>query len=1233
MSDIDELQIKITSDVSKATKSVKDLSDSATKTEKAFDNVGKASSEAMDKAVKANKAGSKSIEAFLASIKDAGKGVYKVPDAMVVVRKEEEKTAKALENLKMRLEKIELSNPDAIGGARWRNTQIEIAQTTNKLDALRTRIEEADAPMKARAAALDEHFKAMREEAEAVNNVMSKAPEDMSESEYAKFVETLNESVKGLDQNVQTSSDNVGTYIEKVKDYGISAKQELEDLRKSISGNANATPKQDRTLSSAGMDYTRLKESKFFRPTKAYKDLERQIKAAEDRLTRFINTEERMKNAGITDANTRFKENAEKIKEADKRLAQLYTDMKDLQGSGQGLEPNFDLSKAFKRTAKEAAKLYILIKGLKQLGNVIAKIGKASIALAGAPTKAALKLGKSILTIGTNGGKAYTLLGKFAKKVVGLFKTRVLRQAITKAIEYAKQGFKDLEQYSENIGSSYSKNVEMLGRDFAYLGRSIAAAFEPLINIAAPALDFLVQKLVTVINYVNQFIASITGKDTWTKATYGAEGYEEATSGAAKAQKDLNKAVREWDKLNVITDPNKGNNGGGSGSGASSGKDPFTTETISSNISDLAERVKATWESSADFTWLGQKIGENIKNALETIPWSKIEKTVEKAGKSFATVINGIVSVDGLDNTVGSTIAGAINTGIAGLSGFANNIDGSSIGTFIGNTVKSAVDDIKWNKYIQGMGKLGEELAKFINGMANTNTLESIGKAIANIIKGGIEAAWKFIGTIDFTAVGNDIKNSIIGIFTTLNEVDPKSGLSAVQKAGEALGKAFSGILSTINSVISDDKFWNGLADTITGFIESVPWEDVFTNAAGVVDNMANGLKILFSRLGENETISNGLKSLGLTIVTILAAKIALASTVSAFATASTKIASTLVTSIFSGEAATVLSSFGASFVGFLGTSIAEAPMAAFGAGIVAAVGGFFAGKKLGEWLDENCPAWGEFWSATADVVVKIEGKIDETSDWWKKVENKMRNKKLEVGLKIATSVSNLWKAFKTKWNEAKAKGIIDSATFGLKISTSISKLWEAVKRGWKNVVKSDSVQLFISFGTKISDLWEKFKKDWGNKVLEITIKITKVIDMVKGGVELGKTAWAALTGKADGGVFERGQWKPVQTYATGGFPDSGQMFIAREAGPELVGTLSGSTAVMNNDQIVSSVSNGVANGVVRAMSSQNAILTEQNKLLVQILNNSGISYKDVGKAAQRFNTEYKTINGKTAFA
>lgn len=51
-----------------------------------------------------------------------------------------------------------------------------------------------------------------------------------------------------------------------------------------------------------------------------------------------------------------------------------------------------------------------------------------------------------------------------------------------------------------------------------------------------------------------------------------------------------------------------------------------------------------------------------------------------------------------------------------------------------------------------------------------------------------------------------------------------------------------------------------------------------------------------------------------------------------------------------------------------------------------------------------------------------------------------------------------------------------------------------------------------------------------------------------------------------------------VQAYATGGFPNVGELFIAREAGAEMVGSIGNRTAVANNDQIVAAVSQGVSN-------------------------------------------------------
>ena len=60
-----------------------------------------------------------------------------------------------------------------------------------------------------------------------------------------------------------------------------------------------------------------------------------------------------------------------------------------------------------------------------------------------------------------------------------------------------------------------------------------------------------------------------------------------------------------------------------------------------------------------------------------------------------------------------------------------------------------------------------------------------------------------------------------------------------------------------------------------------------------------------------------------------------------------------------------------------------------------------------------------------------------------------------------------------------------------------------------------------------------------------------------------------------------------IPFFEDGGFPDEGQLFIAREAGAEMVGAMGRRTAVANNDQIVEGISAGVSianDGVIAAI-------------------------------------------------
>lgn len=63
---------------------------------------------------------------------------------------------------------------------------------------------------------------------------------------------------------------------------------------------------------------------------------------------------------------------------------------------------------------------------------------------------------------------------------------------------------------------------------------------------------------------------------------------------------------------------------------------------------------------------------------------------------------------------------------------------------------------------------------------------------------------------------------------------------------------------------------------------------------------------------------------------------------------------------------------------------------------------------------------------------------------------------------------------------------------------------------------------------------------------------------------------------------------KQINGYATGGFPEQGEIFVARERGPELVGSMGGRTTVANNMQIVDGIKQGVKEAMQESRTSNN---------------------------------------------
>lgn len=122
-----------------------------------------------------------------------------------------------------------------------------------------------------------------------------------------------------------------------------------------------------------------------------------------------------------------------------------------------------------------------------------------------------------------------------------------------------------------------------------------------------------------------------------------------------------------------------------------------------------------------------------------------------------------------------------------------------------------------------------------------------------------------------------------------------------------------------------------------------------------------------------------------------------------------------------------------------------------------------------------------------------------------------------------------------------------------------------------------------------LTDLTGGKIKSFGFNIAPISLSNLKLQEYVEKDNTHGFTSRQRnITGKGWITQEDKSDWIDLTTaysgYAAGGFPATGQLFLARESGAEMVGSIGGRTAVANNDQIVEGISAGVYNAVAAAM-------------------------------------------------
>lgn len=238
--------------------------------------------------------------------------------------------------------------------------------------------------------------------------------------------------------------------------------------------------------------------------------------------------------------------------------------------------------------------------------------------------------------------------------------------------------------------------------------------------------------------------------------------------------------------------------------------------------------------------------------------------------------------------------------------------------------------------------------------------------------------------------------------------------------------------------------------------------------------------------------------------------------------------------------------------------------------------------------------------------------------DWWET--NIVQNVK-DAWNGITEFFKNLWGNseegtgicgfFNTMWNSI-------SRLWG-DITTSVKTAWEGLGVWFHDFVTAPIANFFIDCVNGIIDGINSFIGFLNSINITIPAVSLPLVGQLWGETKVGISGIAILEHLAHVAL--------IGEYASGGYGiPSGDLFLANEAGAELVGSMNGKTTVANQQQIVE----GIRMGVRDANSEQNQLLRRQNELLMGILqkNNEVTPSADWGRFIQQSADMWDMVTG-----
>lgn len=345
--------------------------------------------------------------------------------------------------------------------------------------------------------------------------------------------------------------------------------------------------------------------------------------------------------------------------------------------------------------------------------------------------------------------------------------------------------------------SSQNAGAKQLSANIEYMKYAMGSAL-------APVIQFVTNLVYKLMKAVQSVVYALTGVNIFANAS--ANAFKNAQKQAKNTSKQLSNVHSE---INNVGDHNS---------------------NTSPNVGDMSNLNPANslLDAIKNGNWyeVGSIIGQKLNEAMNSIPWDKIQNTAKKIGTNVAQFLNGFIAETDW-NQVGNTVAQGINTAIYLAQSFVHTFNWSGLGSAVANAINGFFKNTNW-------GALGDTISTGIKGALNGITAFFKNFDWSFIVQGLID----FCQNIDWNGIVDsmfEMLESALASFVNL-------GMIIGEKINEALDKAKEFFKEKIEECGGNvvEGIFKGIVDAIANIGQWInnhifqPFINGFKNAFGI---------------------------------------------------------------------------------------------------------------------------------------------------------------------------------------------------------------------------------------------------------------------------------------------------------------------------------------------------------------------------------------------------------------